>query len=573
MFAIGTDDPELPLFRRKVDDDWLDVSAAEFRDEVLALARGLIARGIAPGDRIAVMSRTRYEWTLFDYAAWTIGALVVPIYPTSSIEQVEQVLTDSGAVACVTESLSETTMVRPTITDPDRVWELSGGAVSCLVAAGADVPDDEVHRRRAAVSPDDPATIIYTSGTTGRPKGCVLTHANFAAEADNASKLLYPMFQSVSRLPASTLLFLPLAHSFGRMVQVACVRAGVTLGHAPSLRPADLLPDLTSFRPTFLLAVPYFFEKVFNTARATAAARGRADVFDRAQRVAIRYAELWEAQAFATPDDRLVLRPRVGWRLRLAHTIFDLLVYRRIRAAMGGRVRYAISGGSPLGRELALFFAGAGILIFEGYGMTETTAAVTVNPPHRTRFGTVGRPLPGTSVRIADDGEILVRGGQVFRGYFGGGPAGIFQDGWLRTGDLGSLDEDGYLSVTGRAKDIIVTSGGKNVAPAVLEDVVRGHGLVSQCVVVGDNRPYVSALITLDRSAVPSDMSETEVTAEVQQAVDRANARVSRAESIRRFRILDEDFTEENGLLTPSAKPIRRKILEEYEEEVEGLYG
>lgn len=592
LFAATKADPDAILFRRKdTAGHWRPVGAAVFVAEVLGVARGLLARGVSGGDRVGLMARTRYEWTLFDYAIWAVGGIGVPIYPTSAPDQVRWILADSGAVACVTE-LPEHTAIVAEVAPGLPVFEIEADAAGTLTAAGADTTEDAVHAARAAVTPESVATIVYTSGTTGRPKGCVLTHANFVAETDNAIELLEPVFRSVSRREPATLLFLPLAHSFGRMVQVACVRARACLGHAPSLRPADLRPDLRSFRPTFLLAVPYFFERVHHIAFATAEKMGRASSFRRAERIAIGIAEYLEGEAddIAIGTERQMisrLRRRAPLRLRLGHVLYDLLVYRRIRAALGGRCRYAISGGSPLGRRLTLFFAGAGVLVFEGYGLTETTAAATVNPPLRPRFGTVGRPLPGTEIRLSDGDEILIRGAQVLPRYWNNETASAeaVPDGWLRTGDLGTLDEDGYLTVTGRAKDLIITSGGKNVAPAALEDVVRSHWLVGECVAVGDGRPYVAALITVDpdtlddwRSRHPgsdgdSPGDDPELLAEIQAAVDEANAHVSRAESIRRFTVLDSVFSEENGLMTPSRKPRRAAIRDRFAAEIDALYA
>jgi long-chain acyl-CoA synthetase len=585
-FAGAAEDPGAVVFSRDERGQWRDVTAAQFAAEVLALAKGLIARGIAAGDRVAVMSRTRYEWTLFDYAIWAAGAIGVPVYPTSSVEQTRWILADSGAAACVVET-AELAAVVAAAGPVGQVWDLAGGAVATLSAAGRNVTDVEVARRREAVAPDDVATIIYTSGTTGRPKGVALTHANFVAEVDNAIALLYPVFRADSTYPASTLLFLPLAHVFGRMIQVGCVRARVRLGHAPSLAQSDLVAALSGFAPTFVLGVPYVFEKVFNTGRRTAESMGRGASFDRAVRVAVRYGEVLERRAGGHDA-------RVDVKLQLAHLLYDRLVYARIRRALGGKVQYAICGGSPLGRRLGLFFAGAGVTIYEGYGLTETCAAVTVNPPRNPRFGTVGRPLPGTTVRIADDGEVLVQGGQVFAGYWepagGPGPLGGLGpvDGWFATGDLGELDPDGYLTITGRKKDILVTSGGKNVAPAPLEDAIRAHPLVSQCMVVGDNRPYVAALVTLDPEAIDhwkavhgkpaaatvGDLAaDADLIAELRSAVDRANEAVSRAESIRRFRVLAGDFLESDGLLTPSLKLKRSAVGEAYADDIEKLYS
>ncbi|MGW5275870.1 AMP-dependent synthetase/ligase [Streptomyces sp. NPDC004044] len=573
------------LSRKQPDGSWQDVTAEQFAGEVLAVAKGLIAEGLRAGDRIAIMARTTYEWTLLDFAGWAAGLVTVPIYPTSSAFQARWILQDSGAVACAVETADEGRLIsqeRKQLGDLAHLWQFDTGALGRLKALGRDVPDDAVAARRATLEPETPATLIYTSGTTGRPKGCVLTHGNFFAEVDNAIELLHPVFKSVSKEPASTLLFLPLSHVFGRMVAIGCLRARVRLGHAPSIRTEDLLADLAGFRPSFLLAIPYVLEKVYNTGRATAEKMGRASSFDRAARIAQRYGQAVEAAEHGTG-------PGPGWGLRAARALYDPLVYRRIRAALGGHVRYAICGGSPLGRRLASFYAGAGIEIFEGYGLTETTAAATVTPPLKPRLGTVGWPLPGTAVRIADDGEVLLSGGQVFRGYWDmerGAPVPALDGGWFATGDLGALDEDGYLTITGRKKEIIMTTGGKNVAPAPLEDWLRAHPLVGQCMVVGDNRPFITALITLEpdgllhwrqmrkKQDVPIRdlVADEELRGALQRAVDEANRLVSRAESIRKFAVLPVDFTEEGGHLTPSLKLKRDAILRDFEAEIEALY-
>ncbi len=438
-----------------------------------------------------------------------------------------------------------------------------------------------VHRHRMAVTPDATATVVYTSGTTGRPKGCVISHANFMAEADNVVRRYETVFHSRPGDEASTLLFLPLAHVFGRMVQVAAVRGRVKLGHQPELSAAALLPDLQSFRPSFILAVPYIFERVFAAARRKAEAEGRLGPFEKAVDVAVRYAEALEHKAFGTASGP-------GAPLRMQHQLFDKLVYSKVREAMGGRVRHAMSGGSAMERRLGLFFAGAGVTIYEGYGLTESTAAATANPPERTRFGTVGSPVPGTTVHIAEDGEIWLHGGQVFQGYLNDARAtdAVLRDGWLATGDLGALDEDGYLTITGRKKEILVTSGGKTLSPVVLEERVRAHPLVAQCIVVGNDRPYVAALVTLDPEAVghwlrmrgkpelpPTDLvHDPDLETEIRRAVVAANTLVSQAESIRTFRILAHQFSEEHGLLTPSLKLKRKAIEAAYATEVEALY-
>ncbi|MFD0023672.1 AMP-dependent synthetase/ligase [Streptomyces sp. NPDC058382] len=573
------------LSRKQPDGGWQDVTAAEFAAEVLAVAKGLIAEGLRGGDRIAIMARTTYEWTLLDFAAWAAGLVTVPVYPTSSAFQARWILQDSGAVACAVETAEQGRVIsqeRKQLGDLAHLWQFDTGVLGRLKTLGRDIPDDAVAARRATLEPDTPATLIYTSGTTGRPKGCVLTHGNFFAEVDNAIELLHPVFKSVSKYPASTLLFLPLSHVFGRMVAIGCLRARVRLGHAPSIQTEDLLADLAGFKPSFLLAIPYVLEKVYNTGRATAEKMGRASSFDRAARIAQRYGQAVEAAEHGTG-------PGPGLGLRAARALYDPLVYRRIRAALGGHVRYAICGGSPLGSRLAAFYAGAGIEIFEGYGLTETTAAATVTPPLRPRLGTVGWPMPGTAVRIAEDGEVLLSGGQVFQGYWDterGAPAPALDGGWFATGDLGALDEDGYLTITGRKKDIIITSGGKNVTPAPLEDWLRAHPLVSQCIVVGDNRSFITALITLEpdglshwrqmkkKQGVPMRelVQDEELRTALQRAVDEANRLVSRAESIRKFTVLPVDFTEERGHLTPSLKLKRDAITRDFAAEIEELY-
>ncbi|WP_432058497.1 AMP-dependent synthetase/ligase [Streptomyces sp. bgisy022] len=585
VFRYAQEDPSrVALGRKDADGRWRDVTSGAFRDEVLALAKGLLAQGIRFGDRVAIMSRTRYEWTLFDFALWTVGAQVVPLYPTSSAEQVLWMLHDAEVSAAVVEH-EDHAMTIATVIDRlpgmRRLWQLDAGAVQELYEAGAPLDDEVVHRHRRAVTPDSVATVIYTSGTTGRPKGCVLTHGNLMFEADTVIERWEPVFHSRRGDEAATLLFLPLAHVFGRMVQVAAIRGRVRFGHQPQLNAAALMPDLAAFRPTFFLAVPYIFEKVFNAARRKAEREGRAGAFEKAVEVAVHHADATEAKAWGTG-------PGPSAALRVQHQLFDKLVYGKLRAAMGGRIRHAMSGGSAMDRRLGLFFAGAGIHVYEGYGLTESTAAATANPPERTRFGTVGRPVPGVSVRLADDGEIWLNGDNVFQGYLNnpGATHEVLRDGWLATGDLGSLDEDGYLTITGRKKEILVTSGGKSVSPGPLEERVRDHPLVNQCIVVGNDRPYVAALITLDPEAVEHWLAmrgkpalpaaelvqDADLEAEVRRAVVAANTLVSQAESIRTFRILAQPFTEEHGLLTPSLKLKRKAIEKAYTEEVEALY-
>lgn len=585
VFDYAEDDPDrVALARKDAGGRWREVTSGEFRDQVLALARGLIAHGVRFGDRVALMSRTRYEWTLFDFALWAVGAHSVPVYPTSSAEQVLWMLHDAEVVAVMVEHEDHAMTVGSVIDRLPRLkrlWQLDAGALDELVAAGAHIEDEVVQRHRRAVTPDSVATVVYTSGTTGRPKGCVITHASLMFESDTMVTRWEPVFHSKPDDEAATLLFLPLAHVFGRMVEIAAVRGRVKLGHQPELSASALMPDLLTFRPTFLLAVPYTFEKVFHGARRTAEAEGRAGAFDRAVEVAVKYAEALEQKAFG-------LGPGPSAGLRVQHQFFDKVVYRKVRDALGGRMRHAMSGGSGMDRRLGLFFAGAGVVVFEGYGLTETSAAATANPPERTRYGTVGRPVPGTSVHIADDGEVWVSGPNVFSGYLGDPAAtrAVLREGWLATGDLGSLDDDGYLTITGRKKEILVTSGGKSVSPAGLEERVRAHPLVAQCIVVGNDRPYIAALVTVDQESVdhwlamqgraplnPADLvRDPELEMEVRRAVVAANTAVSQAESIRTFRILAHPFTEELGLLTPSLKLKRKAIETAYAVEVDALY-
>ncbi|MEU9627053.1 AMP-dependent synthetase/ligase [Streptomyces luteogriseus] len=585
-YTNAAEAPGAVVLRRELNGTWQPVTAADFAREVTAVAKGLIAAGLEPGGRVAVMSRTRYEWTVLDFAIWSAGGQTVPVYATSSAGQVEWIVRDSGARYVVTETAENAGTVRTGTAahpEPPRIWQLDGGALEDLTTLGRDITDEEVTKRRTALAPDTTATLCYTSGTTGRPKGCVLTHANLHAEAANTVELLHPLFKEVTGETASTLLFLPLAHILGRTLQIACLMARIETGHCPSIKPDELRPALRAFRPTFLVGVPYLFEKIHDTGRATAEKLGRGASFERAHRIAVRFGA-------AHLDKFLGKGPGPGPGLRAAWTLYDLLVYRRIRKELGGRLRYAISGGSPLDRDLNLFFYAAGILIYEGYGLTETTAAATIVPPLDPRPGTVGLPVPGTSVRIADDGEVLIKGGIVFGAYWNNpdATAEVLDDGWFATGDLGSLDEDGYLTITGRKKDILVTTGGKNVSPAVLEDRLRSRPPVGQCLVVGDNRPYVAALITLDPEALAhwlavrklpagtplSDLVRDEsLRAYVQKAVDHANEAVSRAESIRAFTLVEGEFTEENGLLTPSLKVKRQAATAAYAEQIEALYA
>ncbi len=580
VFGRAAEQPDKVILRKRdASGGWQDVTAAQFRDEVAALAKGLIAAGIGVGDRVALMSATRYEWTLTDYAIWAAGAVTVPIYETSSAEQVEWILGDSAAVAVIAETARHAELigsVRDRLPGLDEIWRIEGLAE--LATGGKGIGDAQLEQRRTARGGDDLATIVYTSGTTGRPKGCETTHRNLLSDVRNAVQgSLTEIFEIDG---GSTLLFMPLAHSFARIIQVGCLESGAVLGHWPEAsRIAEGLPE---FQPTFLLAVPRVFEKVYNSAQQQAAASGvKSKIFAAATDTAIAYSQ---AQAAGTAG-------RVATGLRLRHQLFDRLVYARLRAAVGGKITHAVSGGAPLGERLGHFFRGAGITVLEGYGLTESSAAATVNKPSRNKIGTVGLPLPGVSISIADDGEILIKGPNVFPGYWHNEAATgeiLDSEGWLHTGDLGSLDDEGFLSVTGRKKEIIVTAGGKNVAPAVLEDRLRAHPLISQCMVVGDNRPFIGCLITLDPEALehwksqhgkpadatPADLAEDpDLLADLQAAVDDANKAVSRAESIRKFRVLGVDFTTDNGYITPSLKVKRSLVAKDFAADIEALYS
>ncbi|KOT91628.1 long-chain fatty acid--CoA ligase [Streptomyces sp. NRRL F-5755] len=567
--------PDVAVLGRKVDGRYEDVTATEFLAEVRAVAKGLMATGIEPGDRIGLMSRTRYEWTLLDFAIWSAGAVTVPVYETSSAEQVQWILGDSGAVACLVETPAQEAAVesvRDRLPALENIWQIERDAIARLRAAGEGITDAEVDERSAAADADSPATIVYTSGTTGRPKGCVLTHRSFFAECGNVVERLKPLFRTGH---SSVLLFLPVAHVFGRLVQVASVMAPIKLGHAPDIK--NLTDDLAAFRPTLILGVPRVFEKVYNSARAKAQAEGKGKIFDRAAETAIAY-----SRALDTPAG-----PGLGLKLR--HKLFDKLVFGKLRAVLGGRATHAISGGAPLGERLGHFYRGIGFTALEGYGLTESCAATAFNPWDRQKIGTVGQPLPGSVVRIADDGEVLLHGEHLFTEYWNNEAATkeALSDGWFHTGDIGTLDEDGYLAITGRKKEILVTAGGKNVAPAVIEDRIRAHALIAECMVVGDGRPFVGALVTLDEEFLPRWAAENgrpagqsvtelsrdpELLAAVQRAVDDGNAAVSKAESVRKFRILPTQFTEESGHVTPSLKLKRNVVAKDFAEEIEAIY-
>jgi long-chain acyl-CoA synthetase len=569
-------DPDGTLIERStgLGGTWRPVSAAAFAAEVAGVARGLVAQGIAPGDSVAIMSRTRYEWSVADFAIWAAGAVSVPVYETSSADQVQWILADSHVKLVLVETLAHASVVeqvRPQLPDLGAVVVIDEGALAALTEQGSEVPAAEIERRSTLAAADDVATIIYTSGTTGRPKGVELTHGNFAALTLNGVAGLTDVCAS----PGSrTLLFMPLAHVFARFIQVLCIPSGAVLGHTPDTR--NLLADLGTFQPTFILAVPRVFEKVYNSSEQKAGSGLKLRIFRWSAKVAITYSRALKQPGRVTPV------------LRAQKAVAEALVHRKLRAALGGRARYAISGGAPLGERLGHFYRGIGLQVLEGYGLTETTSATTVNRPHLTKIGTVGPAFPGASLRLDDDGEILVKGPHVFRGYHDNpqATAESLQDGWFRTGDLGTLDDDGYLRITGRKKEIIVTAGGKNVAPAVLEDRLRGHPIVSQVVVVGDARPFIGALVTLDAELLPGWLAShglpamdsataavhRDVLAALDRAAERANEAVSRAESIRKVRVLPIDFTEANGYLTPSLKVKRALVLRDFAADVDALY-
>jgi len=567
-------EPERITMSRPLGEGWQPVTAREVDEEVRATAKGLIAAGVQIGDRVAIMARTRYEWTILDFATWFAGAVVVPIYDTSSAEQIDWILNDSNSVAVIVETPAIRDLVQTVLPSHTRhVWTMTDDVLAILREAGKNIGDDEVDRRRNALLPSTLATLIYTSGTTGKPKGVQLTHGNFLSECGNVAQGASELFFKPG---GSTLLFLPVAHVFGRMVQIGAIFSGLHLAHCSD--PATRLPmDLASFKPTFVLAVPRIFEKIFNGAEAKAEAAGKGKIFKKAADVAIAYSEGLDKKSMSPV-------------LKLQHGLFDKLVYSKIRTGMGGRVEAAISGGAPLGARLGHFYRGAGVTILEGYGLTETTAGATLNLYGAHRVGSVGKPVPGTSIKIADDGEVLIRGPIVMDGYWQNDAANneVFDaDRWFKTGDLGKLDDEGFLYIVGRKKELIVTAGGKNVAPAVLEDRVRAHPLVSQCMVVGDNQPFIAALVTIDQDALKNWITnnkkdgaslsnlvnDPDLIAVIQTAIDDANKAVSKAESIRKFVILSTDFTIAGGQLTAKLSVKRHVVAKEFAQEIDALFA
>lgn len=582
LLRNAEEQPDTPALAHRTGNTWQDISSAQLLADVRSAARGLIAAGITPGDRVALLARTRLEWTVLDYAIWYAGAVTVPVFPSASADQVRVILAHSGARAIIVETPAHTALVnglRNELPDLNHTWELDGNAMSVLTALGGDVDDLRLETARASVDSTSPATLIYTSGTTGDPKGCLLTHGNLTAEVATACAELRELFEP----GASTLLVLPLAHVFARVIQVGAITERVRLGHSPTV--TTMLDDLASFRPTFMLGVPRLFERLVNAASQQAAVTGHSVRFDRAVKTAIETSQAGEARQGRQHGG---LGGRLGdARLRARVLVAERTTWKSFRELLGGSCRYAISGGAPLGERLAHFYQGIGMPILEGYGLTETCAAVTVNSPTANRVGSVGRALAGVTVRVADDGELLVRGPQVMSGYWADpeATAAALQDGWFHTGDLGEIDDEGFVRITGRKKEILVTAGGKNISPAALEDRLREHPLIGQCVVVGDGRPYLAALLTIDpdqftawatahgkSNDVAAHTRDPALVAEVQAAVDAANSTVSHAEAIRRFAILPNEWTEESGLVTPSLKLRRNAVLREHRLDVAALF-
>ncbi len=556
------------------DGGWSDLSAAEFRAQVVALAKGFVAAGVQPGDKIGFICKVRYEWTLIDFAVAYAGAVVVPVYETSSPSQIQYILDDSGAVALITDTAEQFARfdeVRSELPKVTKTWQLGLGDIDKLVEGGSGVSDDDLEKRRTAAVGKDLATLIYTSGSTGVPKGCILTHSNFVELSRNSATAL----AEVVAPGASTLLFITTAHVFARFISILAVHAGVKVGHQADT--TQLLPSLGSFKPTFLLAVPRVFEKVYNSAEQKAEAGGKGKIFRAAADAAIAHSKALD-------------EGHVPFGLKVKFALFDRLVYSKLKTAMGGNVKYAVSGSAPLGTRLGHFFRSLDVRILEGYGLTETTAPATVNVPDRFKIGTVGPALPGVGLKIAEDGEILVKGIDVFQGYWNKPEetAEAFDGEWFKTGDVGALDDEGYLTITGRKKELIATAGGKKVAPALLEDPIRANPIISQVVVVGEGKPFISALVTLDEEMLPVWLNNNgedggmsiddaavnpKVLAEVQKAVDAANTRVSRAESIRKFSILSAQFTEASGHLTPKMSIKRGPIVEDYADAIDSMYS
>jgi len=566
-------EPGRVLLSRPLGNGWKPVTAVELDQEIRSVAKGLISHGVSRGDRVAIMAKTRYEWTILDFAIIYCGGITVPIYETSSAEQVKWILSDSASVLLVVESPNLAELAEPVRPSTCReILTITEDAIPALILAGREIPDSAVDERINSLAPEDLMTLIYTSGTTGNPKGVTFTHGNFISECSNV--VLYARGEFL-KPGGSTLLFLPIAHVFGRMIQFGAIHAGLHLAHCGDI--TRLPQDLASFKPTLVLAVPRIFEKVYNSAETKAHEAGKSKIFKKAVDIAVEYSEGLDSGS-------------ISIKSRALHLLFDRLVYSKIRSGLGGKVEAAISGGAPLSPRLGHFFRGAGINILEGYGLTETTAASSLNVRSAQKIGSVGRPIPGTRIKIAADGEVLVQGAVIMQGYWQNDAATkecMTEDGYFKTGDLGTIDDDGYLSIVGRKKEIIVTSGGKNVAPEVLEDRLRAHPLISQCMVVGDNQPFIAALITLDPDSMKSwaksnkkagaaiaDLTQDSSLRDViQTAVDEANKAVSRAESIRKFTILPQDFTIADGQLTAKLSVKRHVVNQQFAQEIADLFG
>lgn len=566
--------PALTLFAKETEAGYSSISTVEFLAEVQQVAKGLIASGVQPSQAVAIMSRTRYEWTVMDFAIWFAGAVSVPVYETSSAAQMEWILSNSDSVALIVENQEHTDRfgeIKASLPLVRLVMQFDQDCLTELKKRGKEISDEVLEQRRNTAKIHDLATIIYTSGTTGKPKGCELTHRGFIELCKNAILDL----DDVIIEGRSTVLFLPLAHVFARFVEVLCVAGGIRVTHQPDAR--NVAKSLESFKPEFLLAVPRVFEKVYNSAEQKAEAGGKGEIFRKAASVAVAWSESLDNGG-------------PSFKLKLQHFVFDKLVYKKIRAAMGGHLKYAISGGAPLGTRLGHFFRALGVIVLEGYGLTETTAPATISRTNSIKIGKVGTPLPGTGVRIAEDGEIWLRGHNIMRGYWRNeaATAEVIKDGWFATGDIGELDEDGMLAITGRKKELLVTAGGKNVAPAVLEDPLRANPLIGQVVVIGDAKPFIGAIVSLDSEMLPIWLANHDgdntmtvaqaskspiVVAAIQNAIDEANKLVSRAESIRKFVVIDRELTEASGHLTPSLKLKRSVVMSDFAWAVDEIYG
>ena len=568
--------PNIPLFAiEKTPGVWTDVSAKDFHEQVKDLAKGFIASGIRPGDAVGIMSRTRYEWALVDFALWFAGAVSVPIYETSAPAQIEWVLSDSDAVALIIENSEHQKRfesIKAMVPSVKKVWKLEDDSLVKLVADGKDISDDQLEKARASLNLDSLATIIYTSGTTGKPKGCELLHRGFVDLSKNAMLEL----PEVVKEGTATVLFLPLAHVYARFISILCVHAGIKVGHQPDT--TNVAAAMQSFHPDFLLAVPRVFEKVYNSAEQKAEAGGKGKIFRKAVQVAIDYSR------------GLDKKGGPSLLLKVEHKLFDILVYKKLRAAMGGKVKYAVSGGAPLGERLGHFFRSIGLIVLEGYGLTETSAPAMIGRATDAKIGKVGRVLPGCAVKIAEDGEILLKGSNVLRGYWKNPEAtkATMEGDWFKTGDIGELDDEGFITITGRKKELIVTAGGKNVAPTALEDPLRASPIIGQAVVIGDQRPFVAALLSLDPEMIPvwlanngqpSDLTLSQaaknprVLQELQKAVDDVNSTVSNAEAIKKFEVIDSELSEKSGHLTPSLKIKREAVTRDFAPVIEQIYG